>query len=81
MASVQEKTVLIVYVDGVNLMSGNTNTTVTNTDVLLDTNMEAGLEVNTQKTKYMLTSHHQTTRQNHYVNAGNKSFKNMATLQ
>jgi hypothetical protein len=32
---------------------------------------EVGLEVNTEKTKYMLLSHHQNARQNHDLKIGN----------
>jgi hypothetical protein len=32
---------------------------------LIDASKEAGLEVNAEKTKYMLLSHHQNAWQNH----------------
>jgi hypothetical protein len=40
------------------LMSKNINTIKQNTEALIDATKEAGLEVNTDKTKYMLISHH-----------------------
>jgi hypothetical protein len=38
---------------------------------------EVGLEVNTQRTKYMLLSHHEPTGQNHYIKVANKSHENV----
>jgi hypothetical protein len=39
---------------------------------------EVGLEVNAEKTKYMLLSHHQTAEQSHDVKTANRFFKNVA---
>jgi biotin operon repressor len=36
-----------------------------NIKTLIDAIKEVGLEVNTEKTKYMLLSHHQNAEQNH----------------
>jgi hypothetical protein len=36
-----------------------------------------GLEVNTEKTKYMLLSRHQNGGQNHYIKIGNRCFGNV----
>jgi hypothetical protein len=38
-----------------------------NTETILNSNKEVGLEVNTEKTKYMLLSHHQNAGQNHDI--------------
>jgi hypothetical protein len=38
---------------------GNINTMKRNTDTVDDASMDIGLEVNTEKTKYMLLSRHQ----------------------
>jgi hypothetical protein len=38
--------------------------------------MEAGLEVNTEKTKYMLMSCHQNAGKNHEIKIANRSFAN-----
>jgi hypothetical protein len=40
-------------------MGNNTGTIKKNTETLIDTNKEVGLEVNAEKTKYMLPSLHQ----------------------
>jgi hypothetical protein len=50
-------------------------------EALLDAGKEIGLEVNVEKTKYLFMSRHQTTGQNHYIKAANKSFENMAELK
>jgi hypothetical protein len=47
--------------DYVNLLDKNINT-VNNTESLLDTCKEVGLNVNTEKTKYVLMSQHQKAR-------------------
>jgi hypothetical protein len=39
---------------------------------------EVGLEVDVDKSKYMIMSRHQTTGQNHYMRVVNKSFENVA---
>jgi hypothetical protein len=46
---------LLVYADVVNLLGDNIDTIKENTEALID----VGLEVNTEKTKYMLLSRHQ----------------------
>jgi hypothetical protein len=50
---------LLAYTDDVHLLGDNIDTTKKNTEALIDANKEVGLEVNTEKTKYMLPSHHQ----------------------
>jgi hypothetical protein len=47
----------------VNLLGDNTDTINKNTETWTDANKEVGLEVNTEKTKYMLVSHHETAGQ------------------
>jgi hypothetical protein len=50
---------LLVSADDVNLLGDNIDTTKKNTPTLIHTSKEVGLEVNTDKTKYMFLSHHQ----------------------
>jgi hypothetical protein len=54
---------LLVYADDVNLLDGNIDTIKKNTETLIDAGKEVGLEINTEKTKYMLLSRHQTAGQ------------------
>jgi hypothetical protein len=39
--------------------------------------IEVGLEVNAEKTKYMLLSRHQNAGQNHNIKTGDRSFENV----
>jgi hypothetical protein len=70
---------LLVCADGMNLLGDNIDTIRKNTETLFDTNKEVGIEVNAEKTKYMLTSHHQNGGQNHdmKMHIGNRSFENV----
>jgi hypothetical protein len=54
----------LVYADDVILLGDNIDTITKNTQTLIDTSKEIGLQVNTEKTKYMLLSHHQNAGQN-----------------
>jgi retron-type reverse transcriptase len=49
---------LLEYADDVNLLGDNIDTMKRNTETLIYTIKEVGLEVNAEKTKYMLLSHH-----------------------
>jgi hypothetical protein len=51
--------------DDVNLLGDNIDTIKKNTETVIDAGMEIGLEINVEKTKYMLLSHHQNAGQNH----------------
>jgi hypothetical protein len=47
---------LLVYTDDVNLLGDKINTMKKNTEAVIDASKEVGLELNRQKTKYMLKS-------------------------
>jgi hypothetical protein len=59
----------------------NINTTKKNTETLIDASKEVGLEVNAEKTKYMLRSHHQNTGQNHDIKRASRCFENVLQLK
>jgi hypothetical protein len=60
---------MLVYADDVNLMGDNTQT-------VTDASKKVGLEVNTEKTKYVLLSRHQNAGQNHDLKIANRCFEN-----
>jgi hypothetical protein len=54
-------------------MLGEKTGTIKNTDTLLQVSGEFGLEVNTEKIKYMVISRRQNAGQNHNLLTANKS--------
>jgi hypothetical protein len=65
---------LLAYADDVNLLGGNIDTVNSNTNILIDGSKDVGLEVNIEKTKYMLVSRNQNTDRNWDIKIGNRSF-------
>jgi hypothetical protein len=68
---------LLVYADDVNLLGDDIETIKKNTQTLTDAGKEVGLEVNTEKTKYMVLSRQQNRGQNHDIKIGNRCFGNV----
>jgi hypothetical protein len=69
---------LLAYADDVNLLGDNINTIKKITETLLDATKDIGLEINVEKTKYMLLSRHQNVGQNRDIKLGNRSFENVS---
>jgi hypothetical protein len=67
----------LAYADDVNFLGDNTDTMNKNTETLIDASKEVGLEVNIEKTKYMLVSRDQNAGQNRDRKIGNRSFENV----
>jgi hypothetical protein len=52
-----------------------------NTETLIDASKEIGLEVNTEKTKYMSLSRHQNAGRSHDMKIGSRCFENVAQFR
>jgi hypothetical protein len=68
---------LLAYADDVNIAAQNTDTIKKNTDALLDARKEVRLEVNLEKTKYMLMSRCQNIEQKHSIKIADRSFEDV----
>jgi len=68
---------LLVYAEDVNILGGSVHTTETNVENLVVASKETGLEVNADKTKYMVMSRDQDAGRSHRVKTDNSSFKRM----
>jgi hypothetical protein len=72
---------LLAYAEYVNLLGDNIGTIKTSTESLIDASKEVGLEVNVEKTKYMLLSRHQNVGQNLVRKIANRSFENVSEFK
>jgi hypothetical protein len=58
-----------------------TDTIKKNRETLIDASNEVGLEINVEKTKYMLLSRHQNVGQNRNIKITNRSFENVSQFK
>jgi hypothetical protein len=68
-----ETRLLLPNADDMNLLGDNIDTIEKNTKTLIDVSMEVGLEINIEKTKYMLLSLHQNAGQNRDIKIAKRS--------
>jgi hypothetical protein len=67
----------LVYANNVNLLGNSINTIKENIKTLLEASRDVGLEINAEKTKYMIMSRHLNLGRNQNIRIGNESFENV----
>jgi hypothetical protein len=72
---------LLVCADDVNILGENIDTIQKKTEALLDDGKKVGLEVNSEKTKYMLVSRCQKVGQGQSIKIANRSIEDVAKLK
>jgi hypothetical protein len=71
----------LAYADDVNLLGDNIDAINKNIETLIDASKEVDLEVNVEKTKYMLVSRDQNAGQTREIKIGNRSFENVSQFK
>jgi hypothetical protein len=54
---------------------------MTDSETLLESSRDIGLEINAEKTKYMIMSRHPNSGQNQNIRTANESFENVAKFK
>jgi hypothetical protein len=71
----------LLYADDVNLLGDSVNTIKENSEKHLESSKDIGLEINAEKTKYMIMSCHQNSGQNQNIRIDNESFENVTKFK
>jgi hypothetical protein len=71
----------LVYADDVNLLGDSKNVTKENNERLLEASGDVGLQIISEKTKYMIMPRHQNSGQKHNIRIANESFENVAKFK
>ena len=72
---------LLVYADEVNILGGSIETLKKSTEALVVTNKESGLEVNSDKSKYVVMSGDQNAGQSHSMKNDNSCFERVEAFK
>jgi hypothetical protein len=72
---------LLAYTNDVNLLGDNIDIIKKNTETLIDASKEVDLEINVEKTKYMLISRHHNVGQNRDIKIAKKLFENVSQFK
>jgi hypothetical protein len=71
----------MVYADDANLLGDSVNTIKENSETLLEASRDIGLEINAEKTKYMIMSRYPNPGQNQNIRIADESFEKVAKFK
>ena len=74
-------TQILIYADDIALLGDNKKTLINNTKMLLDKTKELGLQINVEKTKYMVTDRIQNTHNNGNLIVCDKIFERASNFK
>ena len=72
---------LLVYAGNVNILGGSVHTVKENTEALIVASKEIGLDVNADKTKYVVMSRDQNAGRSHNMKIDNSSFEMVEEIE